>query len=168
MVAGSVSSPTATPALEIRCHDRVGADEIVRVAAVEGHRLTVRERRQRAEAYSRRRETLGDLLLSMGGQEAALLFAEADVMVLTRGEVNRRANFDTANLRRQVVAARRQLAAIRALRTSGSLAGLDADLRIVAGAREAAPDVPLSELAEGLGLPRPTLARRRMGTAIAT
>lgn len=160
MVGGTVSAPTAAPALEIRTHDLVGAEEVARVAGADGCRLAVRVRGQRAEAYARRRETVGDILLLCDARDAALQYAEAEVMVLTRAAANRRANFDTANLRRQIVAARRQLEAIAALRAEGRLDTLDEELRRVAAAREAGPDLPLGELAQALGVPRPTVAGR--------
>lgn len=160
MVAGSVSAPERPALLEIRCPDRPAADEIERVAAREGHVLRVRERPRHWEVSTRRRETVAGLLLTIGAEAAALRCEEAEVLLVTREAANRRANFDTANLRKQVAATRRQLAAIAALREEGRLPDLSPALREAAGLRERAPDLTLAELAAEAGMARATLAAR--------
>jgi len=79
----------------------------------------------------------------------------------TRAEANRRANADTANLRRQVLAARRQLGAIEELRVSGRIDALDCPLLAAAELRSEHPELSLTELAATVaGLTKPTLAAR--------
>jgi DNA-binding protein WhiA len=160
MAAGTVSAPERPALLEFRCPDRSGADEIARLAGSAGYTLRIREHGGRWEASTRRRETVAGLLLLLGAEEAALRCEEAEVLLLTREGANRRANFDTANLRRQVAATQAQLTAIALLRAAGRLSELSEPLRETANLREEEPDLPLGELAVHGGVSRPTLAAR--------
>ena len=122
--------------------------------------LRVRERARWAEVTARRRDAVLDLLVAIGAEGSALDVAEDEIVRSAREDANRRANFDTANLSRQVRAAREQLAAIAALEASGALEGLPPALRETAALRAANPEMALSELAEAAGVARPTLAAR--------
>lgn len=159
-VGGTVSGPGRPALLEIRTHSADHAAVLVACAARLGIETRVRERARWAELMTRRRESVQDLLAAIGAESAALDMAEDDVVRQARGAANRRANFDTANLGRQVAAARRQGRAIALLAADGRLAGLPAPLREAAALRAANPDLPLSELAERGGCARPTLAAR--------
>ena len=160
MVAATFSAPERPSHVEVRGPDRAAVDEIARLAALEGVPLRVRRRARWWEAYARRREVIVGLLIAIGAEEAALRCEEAEVLLVTREAANRRANFDTANLRKQVAATRRQLAAVAGLRAAGILGGLPGPLREAADLREGLPDLTLAELATAGGIPRPTLAAR--------
>jgi DNA-binding protein WhiA len=98
--------------------------------------------------------------LRLVGAGGALLELEARGVGRSLGsDLNRQFNAETANLRRAVEAASRQLAAIRGLQASGRLAVLPLAVRRVATARVEAPEATLSELAEGLDLNRATVQR---------
>ncbi|MGA0122626.1 MAG: DNA-binding protein WhiA, partial [Gaiellales bacterium] len=146
--------------LEIRTHAADHASLLAAGAARLGIALRVRERARWAEVMTRRRESVRDLLAAIGAESAALDMAEDEVVRQARGDANRRANFDTANLGRQVDAARRQARAIALLESDGRLAGLPQARRDAAGLRARHPELPLTELAERGDLPRPTLAAR--------
>jgi hypothetical protein len=159
-VGGGVASPGRPPALEIRTHGEAHARVLARCAAAVGLDLRVRERERWAEVATRRREAVEGMLVVLGAAESALALAEDAVLRSARADANRRANFDTANLGRQIASTRRQLEAIATLREEGRLASLSEPLRAVAEARGRHPEAPLAELAELLGAPRPTVAAR--------
>ena len=159
-VGGTVSGPGHAALLEIRTHAADHASLLAACAARLGIALRVRERARWAEVMTRRRESVRDLLAAIGAESAALDMVEDEVVRQARGDANRRANFDTANLGRQVDAARRQARAIALLEADGRLAGLPQALRDAAGLRARHPELPLTELAERGDLPRPTLAAR--------
>ena len=115
VAAGSVAPPRRPVHLEIRTHDTAAAEDLAAIAAVDDLILRVRERDAHALVYAKRLETVEDLLARMGAQDAALRLAEGEVLSRAREGANRAANAETANLRRQVVAARAQLAALDAL-----------------------------------------------------
>ena len=158
--AGSVSPPGKPAHLEIRTHGADFAALLARACDHLGIPVQTRQRERWAEVMSRRRESVQDLLTVLGAEGAALDVAEDEVVRSARGDANRRANFDNANLTRQVMAARQQTAAITTLANSGDLATLTPALRTAAQLRLDNPEMTLSELAEISGVRRPTLAGR--------
>ncbi len=94
------------------------------------------------------------------GASASLLELEARSVARTlRGELNRVINADSANLRRSVAAAGRQLAAIDALEADGRLGEQPRTVRAVAEARRETPEASLSEIAVRLDLHRSSVQR---------
>jgi hypothetical protein len=122
--------------------------------------LRVRERPRWAEVMTRQRGAVQDLLTVIGAESAALDVAEDDVVRSARADANRRANFDTANLSRQVLAARSQLQAIATLHEAGVLSSLPVVLRGTAQLRLDNPELTLAELSIVGNVARPTLAAR--------
>ena len=159
-VGGSVSPPGRAPLLELRTHDIAFANVLAKCAATMEIPLRVRERERWSEVMTRQRGAVQDLLTVIGAEAAALDVAEDDVVRSARADANRRANFDTANLSRQVLAARTQLHAIAALVETGSLGGLPVALRSTAQLRLDNPELTLAELAIVGNVARPTLAAR--------
>lgn len=101
-----------------------------------------------------------DTFLRRIGAGAALLEWEArSVGRALRGELNRVINAESANLRRSVAAAGRQLEAIERLTATGRLVGQPAFVRLVAAARRDTPEATLAELAERLGAHRAAVQR---------
>jgi cell division protein WhiA len=143
---GSLSGPRS-PHLEIRSAGAEGAAFIARLAAEEGGRLSVLERKRHAVAYAKGMETIADVLALAGASRAVLIFEERAVMAGTRSRANRLANADHANLVRTSRAAHEQLRAVRSLRRSGELAKLPARLQEIAELRERHPTLSLRELA---------------------
>jgi DNA-binding protein WhiA len=143
---GSLSGPRS-PHLEIRSAGAEGASFIARLAAEEGGRLSVLERKRHAVAYAKGMETIADVLALAGASRAVLIFEERAVMAGTRSRANRLANADHANLVRTSRAAHEQLRAVSSLRRSGELAKLPARLQEIAELRERHPTLSLRELA---------------------
>ena len=104
--------------------------------------------------------TTADLLAALGATRAFLTFDDRRLRRQLRGEANRLANADAANLARIARSAGTQVDTIeRAVERQGWEV-FDRELRDVALARLANPSASISELAELLGLPRTTLHRR--------
>jgi len=160
VAGGSVAGPGRAPAIEIRTHDAAFAEVLARCAEALEIPVRVRQRERWSEVMTRRREGVQDLLTVLGAKAAALDIAEDEVVRSARSDANRQANFDTANLGRQVVAARRQLQAISRLMAADALARLPPELRDAAHVRADNPELTLAELAEAAGVARPTLAGR--------
>jgi cell division protein WhiA len=149
--AGSLSGPRA-PHLELRATDLEGAQLLAAIAAQEGVELKVIERRTNAAAYAKAGETIADLLALAGASETAIRLDEHAVVAATRAEANRLANADEANVKRAVLAAQRQLEAIRHL----EIDALPEKLREIAELRTRHPALSLSELA---GRCRPQISK---------
>ena len=117
------------------------------IAAEDGFRLRPAARRAHAIAYTKQRETIRDLLVHIGAQDAALSADEAEVMARTLERANRLTNCDRANLERTSTAAHRQREAI-------ALLDLDRLSPAAAGGRRAAAEASV-ELADRAGTGRP-------------
>ncbi len=115
LAAGSVSGLRAAAHLELRASSRQAAEQLAELASREGFPLAVHEARRYWIAYTKRSETIRDLLAALGAHGAELRHEEQAVMRWAREQANRLTNADAANLRRQTDAAARQRAAIEAL-----------------------------------------------------
>jgi hypothetical protein len=104
---------------------------------------------------------VGSALSSMGAQGGRLAFEQGRVVRDVRAGVNRTLNAETANLRRTVDAAVRQLDAMRRLTADGARwEALPPAVRAAGLLRRAHPDATLMHLAEQAGISRPAMAGR--------
>ncbi len=154
MVAGSFSAPGRPPHGEIRTGSRSVTRQLV------GWIAGARDGGDRVVLKSG--DAVGELLATVGAHGAFLDWDAARLRRELRGQANRVANADRANLRRTAAAASAQIEAIRTLVDHVGLEGLPSDLRDVALARLVNPEASLAELASLLTPPvgRATVHRR--------
>jgi cell division protein WhiA len=105
-------------------------------------------------------DAVADVLAALGATRAFLTFDDRRLRRQLRGEANRLANADAANLGRIARSAGAQVDAIESAVDRGGWEVFAADVRGTALARLANPSASVSELAELLGVPRTTLHRR--------
>jgi DNA-binding transcriptional regulator WhiA len=105
-------------------------------------------------------ESVADLLAVLGATRAFLTFDDRRLRRQLRGEANRLANADAANLARIARSAGAQIDAIEVAVEQEGWQVFDQDLRETALARLANPSASITELAELLGVARATLHRR--------
>lgn len=98
-------------------------------------------------------ERIGELLVLIGATNAFLRWDEHRMRRQLRGEANRLANADAANLRRTIDAAAEQIRAVETAIDRAGWEALDDDLREVALARLANPDATLQEVGRLLDPP---------------
>ncbi|HEY2915627.1 MAG TPA: DNA-binding protein WhiA [Candidatus Limnocylindrales bacterium] len=118
-----------------------------------------RVRRGRGVVTWKSSETVSTFLGRIGAGPGLLELEARQVSRTLRGELNRVLNAESANVARSVVAAGRQIAAIRGLEADGTLAGQPYLVRVVADARRETPDATLTELAERLQVHRSQVQR---------
>ena len=143
---GSLSGPEA-PHLELRTTSRGGCRVPARCRRRADAQLGVLDRGRHAVAYAKGLDSIEAVLSAAGAGDTVLAFEERSVIAAARGEANRLANADHANLVRTSRAAHEQLEAVRSLQATGGL--------------ERLPD-RLHEIAR-LRLRYPTLASARAG-----
>ena len=143
---GSLSGPRR-PHLELRTTSLEGAEFLRRLAGAHGARLGVLDRGRHAVAYAKGLDAIETVLTAAGAGDTVLAFEERSIVAAARGEANRLANADHANLVRTSLAAQEQLAALRTLQASGALERLPERLLEVARLRLRHPTLPLRELA---------------------
>ena len=143
---GSLSGPRS-PHLELRTTSLEGAEFLRSVAAADDVAVGVLDRGRHAVAYAKGFDSIEAVLGAAGAGDTVLAFEERSVVAAARGEANRLANADHANLVRTSRAAQEQLEAVRALQATGALERLPDRLYEVARLRLRHPTLPLRELA---------------------
>jgi cell division protein WhiA len=160
LVGGSVSAPDRPVHLEL---SGVSAANAALLMAALGHALPGSRPLHDAARHRivlKSGSAVADLLAALGATRAFLTFDDRRLRRQLRGEANRLANADAANLSRIAQSAGAQVDAIERAVEDGGWDVFDAELREVALARIANPSASLSELAQLLELPRATLHRR--------
>jgi DNA-binding protein WhiA len=161
LALGSVNRPDRPPHLEIPVRDRAAASLLLEDLEALEVPATLRTRRQRPVVTVRSAAAVGAALSSIGAQGGRLAFEQGRVVRDVRAGVNRSLNAETANLRRTVDAAVRQLDAVERLCAQpAQWEALPPAVREAAALRRAHPDAPLASLAVQAGISRPAMSGR--------
>jgi len=160
LVGGSLSAPDRSVHLEISGVSTSNAALLLAALgqALPGSRPHHDVSRRRVVIKSG--AVVTDLLATLGATRAFLTFDDRRLRRQLRGEANRLANADAANLARIAGRAGAQVDAIERAVADVGWDVFDSELREVALARIANPSASVSELAVLLELPRATLHRR--------
>lgn len=146
-LGGGSLSLQRSPHLELRTASLAAAVFLSKVASDAGSTLHVVERSSHAAAYAKGWDAIESLLAIVGAAETVLALEERAVVAATRGQANRLANADHANLVRTSRSAELQLEAVRRLRSERRLEQLSVPLREAADLRLRYPTDSLRELA---------------------
>lgn len=98
--------------------------------------------------YLKNSGLIEDLLSLIGAERFAMRLMDEKIKRSIRGDINRRQNFDSANLQKAVDGAQSVILAIRELEKKGVLETLPEPLQSAAKLRMSYPDVSLKELCE--------------------
>src|ERR1700737_3976198 len=126
---GSVNAPSSRYHLEFVAPTASWATSITRVADGVGVKAGTMERSGQQVVYVKEGDAIVRLLSVMGASRAVMEFENVRVVREVSGEVNRRLNFETANIGKAIGSGMRQAAAIEQLETSGQLDSLPPALR---------------------------------------
>lgn len=96
---------------------------------------------------------VSDMLAFMGAGKAAMELIQAKMFKELRNDVNRKTNFETANLDKTVSASVRQRKAIQKIMNTAGLDFLPEELRKLAALRYESPELSLRELGASLNPP---------------
>lgn len=153
LTAGSMSDPEKSYHLEWTCKTREDADGIVQLSKrfeIDG-RIT--ERKGRFVVYLKDSTDIVDMLNVLGAHKSLMEMENVRILKEMRNGVNRQFNCDTANIKKIVKAAGRQVEDIRYIAAHTGLENLPPALRQMAEVRLEYPDVSLQELGEYLDPP---------------
>ena len=95
-----------------------------------------------------------DLLTYLGAPAAAMELMQVKMYKEVKNDINRKTNFETANMDKTYSASARQVAAIAAISDTRGLQSLPEELQELAQLRLDHPDMTLRELGARLGLTR--------------
>jgi DNA-binding protein WhiA len=122
--------------------------------------MGVMERSGQNVAYIKEGDGIVHLLSMMGASRAVMDFENVRVVRDVSGKVNRRLNFETANIGKTIGSGLRQAAAIERLDSSGRLDRLPPALREMARWRAGHPELNLGELARRMKLSKSAVNHR--------
>ena len=157
---GSVNAPSTRYHLELVA-PTLGWATVLLYLMHEGQiRAGVVERGGQHVVYVKDAEGIVRCLQMMGGNRAVMEFENVRVVRDLRAQVNRRLNFETANIDKTIGSAMRQVEAIDKLERDVGLAGLPPSLREMARWRKDNPDLNLAELAGQMNLSKSAVNHR--------
>ena len=157
---GSVNAPSTRYHLEFVTPTASWAEGVVELAESAGVKVGVTERADQPVAYVKEGDAIVRLLSMMGASRAVMEFENVRVVREVSGVVNRRLNFETANIGKTIGSGIRQGAAIETLEASGALESLPPALREMARWRSANPQLNLAELADRMQLSKSAVNHR--------
>jgi DNA-binding protein WhiA len=157
---GSVNAPSARYHLEFVAPNASWAEAIRDMAGGAGARVGIMERSGQNVVYLKEGDGIVRLLSLMGASRAVMEFENVRVVRDVSGTVNRRLNFETANIGKTIGSGLRQAAAIERLESSGTLDRMPPALREMARWRSANPELNLGELAGRMKLSKSAVNHR--------
>jgi cell division protein WhiA len=157
---GSVNAPNTRYHLEFVAPTASWASAISRLCESAGVKAGIADRGGQSVVYVKDGDSVVRLLSLMGASRAVMEFENVRVVRQVSGEVNRRLNFETANIGKTIGSGLRQAAAIEQLEADGKLDHLPPALREMAKWRSANPDLNLAELAGRMQLSKSAVNHR--------
>jgi cell division protein WhiA len=157
---GSVNAPSARHHLEFVAPNDSWAKAIGGMAEDAGTRTGAMERSGQHVVYVKDGDGIVRLLSFMGASRAVMEFENVRVVREVSAKVNRRLNFETANIGKTIGSGLRQAAAIERLESTGRLDRVPPALREMARWRTANPDLNLGELAGRMKLSKSAVNHR--------
>jgi DNA-binding protein WhiA len=157
---GSVNAPSSRYHLEFVAPNESWAKAIGDMADANGARAGIMERSGQHVVYVKEGDGIVRLLSLMGASRAVMEFENVRVVREVSGKVNRRLNFETANIGKTIGSGLRQAAAIERLESMGKLDRVPPALREMARWRSAHPELNLGELAGRMKLSKSAVNHR--------
>ena len=157
---GSVNAPNTRYHLEFVAPTASWASAIARLVEESGVKAGIVQRGGQSVVYVKDGDGIVRLLSFMGASRAVMEFENVRVVREMSGEVNRRLNFETANIGKTIGSGLRQAAAIERLQADGKLEHLPPALREMARWRAANPELNLAELAGRMRLSKSAVNHR--------
>jgi len=157
---GSVNAPNTRYHLEFVAPTASWASAIVHLVEGSGVKAGVTDRSGQRVVYIKDGDGIARLLSVMGASRAVMEFENVRVMRSVSGVVNRRLNFETANIGKTIGTGLRQAAAIDSLEASGVLSALPPALQEMARWRRQNPELNLGELAGRMKLSKSAVNHR--------
>ena len=157
---GSVNAPSTRYHMEFVLPTTTWATAVASMAGSADAKVGIMERGGQHVVYVKEGDAIVRLLSLMGASRAVMEFENVRVVRAVSGEVNRRLNFETANIGKTIGSGLRQAAAIERLEANGKLDLLPPALREMARWRTANPQLNLGELADGMKLSKSAVNHR--------
>ena len=153
LACGTVTAPEKEYHLEFSVSSKGLADDLVHVFQEFEPTPKITQRGGSYTVYFKNSADIEDVLAIMGAMENYMMYMQAKVVKDIRNTVNRKVNFENANLARTVAAATKQYEAIEKIREKMGFDALPPELREIAILRYNNREVSNSEIAAMLSKP---------------
>ncbi len=147
LACGTVTDPTKEYHLEFSSSSRTLCEDLIKIFDETDIEPKCTARNGSYVVYLKKSSDIEDTLSFMGATESSMSIMGAKMYKDVRNTVNRRVNFENANLARCANAAAKQYEAICFIRDSAGLDSLPEELRSTAEARLNAPELSSAEIA---------------------
>lgn len=147
-VCGTVTDPEKEYHLEFSCPSRALANDLIALLETFEIRAGATERGGSRIVYLKSSEGIEDLLGLMGATENAMAVMGAKMYKDVRNTINRKVNFENANIARSMAAAARQYEDIMKIARARGLDTLPGELKLLAEARIENRELSAAELAK--------------------
>ncbi len=153
LATGSVNDPNKAYHFEIVVQNKEMAEAVRQVVNSFALDAKVVKRKKYYVVYLKEGSMIVDILNVMEAHVCLMDMENVRIIKDMRNDINRRVNCETANIKKTVNAARRQIEDIEYIEQTKGLSYLKDSLRVVAEVRMAEPDANLVELGEMLNPP---------------
>ncbi|MBQ9984623.1 MAG: DNA-binding protein WhiA [Lachnospiraceae bacterium] len=153
LAAGSVNDPQKAYHFEIVVHNRELAEEIKQIINSFSLDSKVVKRKKYYVIYLKEGSMIVDILSVMEAHISLMDMENVRILKDMRNDINRRVNCETANIKKTVNAARRQIEDIEYIEQTKGLKYLNDSLRQLAEIRLEEPDANLQELGQMIDPP---------------
>ena len=153
LATGSVNDPNKAYHFEIVVHNKEMAEAVQQVVNSFALDAKIVKRKKYYVVYLKEGAMIVDILNVMEAHISLMDMENVRILKDMRNDINRRVNCETANIKKTVNAARRQIEDIEYIEKTKGLKYLNDSLRVVAEIRLAEPDANLVELGEMLDPP---------------
>ncbi|MGM0420195.1 MAG: DNA-binding protein WhiA [Bacillota bacterium] len=150
---GSINDPASGYHLEFRCDHYAQSEDLIQLLSLFDIPAKMIEHHDRYMVYLKDFNNITKLLNLMGAQQAQLKMEDVKILKEIKNDVNRKLNFETANLDKTVEAALRQIEDIELIEQEYGLSDLTPSLQEIARLRLKNPYATIKELGEKLDPP---------------
>lgn len=153
LACGTITEPTKNYHLELVVSHKNLCNDLIKLIEEMNLSLKYVLRKGNHVAYFKDSESVEDILGHMGAINSSLKVMEIKIYKDVRNKVNRRTNFENANLSKTVDAAVLQIRAIETIERIKGITYLGEELKELAELRAENPELSLRELGEMLSSP---------------
>ena len=153
LAGGTVTNPDVEYHMEFSCPSKNLATELQALILQLGIETRLTKRAGAYVVYIKKSGDIEDLLGLTGATETAMMLMGSKMYKDVRNTVNRRVNFENANIGRSIAAAGKQIDAIRRLKNANAMDHLPAQLKEIALLRLENPDATTAEIQSMLSDP---------------
>ena len=156
LVCGSVTDPQKDYHIEFSVTKAKLCEDLMQIIGDLGLRCKKIVRNNSYVVYAKEAESIEDYIGTMGANNAFLEVMQTRAMKDIKNQINRRSNFESANLSRSIEAGLKQVAVIEEILSKIKLSDMTKDLEELCSLRLENPDISLDELGKMM---KPELSR---------